>query len=141
MKIKAQTSQGEVVAEGAHTFVLQELRGPQAREYTNREGNVIHMDQSFRVGAKVVEGPEAGRMAWDTVDADGPMGWRFVSLADACMGKKHKKGDDIETEQLLGRKFVATVKHSPSKEGNPFTNLQDFAPVPAGPRVLGQKRA
>lgn len=136
MKIKAQTAQGEVVSEGVKTFVLQELRGPQPREYTNREGNTVHIEQSFRMGVKVADGPEANRMAWDTIDVDGPMGWRFVALADACLGKRHKKGDDIETEALLGKKFVATVKHSPSKGGDPFTNLADFTAATA-PRAAG----
>jgi hypothetical protein len=142
MRIVASTAQtNEVVPEGTYTFELRELRGPQPRDYTNSAGDPIHIDQSFRMGVKVVDGDVKGRMAWDTVDADGPMGWRFVSLADACLAKKHKKGDNIETETLLGRKFVATLKHGKSKDPEaPFTNLINFVPAPteaARPKLGG----
>ena len=140
MRITAQTAQtNEVVPEGTYLLELRELRGPQPRDYTNAAGDPIHIDQSFRMGVKVVEGDVKGRMAWDTVDVDGPMGWRFVALADACLAKKHKKGDNIETEQIVGRKFLATIKHAASKGDTPFTNLTNFAPAPADGAVARPK--
>jgi hypothetical protein len=135
MRIVASTAQtNEVVPPGTYTFELRELRGPQPRDYTNSAGDTIHIDQSFRMGVKVVEGDVKGRMAWDTLDVDGPMGWRFTSLADACLSKKHKKGENIDT-----------LKHAPSKDPeSPFTNLTNFVPAPteaARPKLGGVSAA
>ena len=131
MKITASTAaQGDPVSEGTHTLTLKELRGPKPRTYTDSSGNTIAIEQSFRLGVQVASAHEQGRMAWDTVDVDGPMGWRFTSLADAILRKKHARGEAIDTDKLLGKSFIATVKHAASQGGGVFTNLQNFTATP-----------
>ena len=125
---------GDPVPEGTYVFTLQELRGPDSRDFTKEDGEDVHIEQSFLVIAKVASGPSAGRVAMSRFDVDGDFGWTFTTLAEACTGKRYKEGDPIETEQMVGRQFTATVHHRTGNDGRVYTDLRKIVAVAGVPR-------
>ena len=126
---------GDPVPEGTYVFTLQELRGPDARDFTKDDGEEVHIDQSFLAIAKVAQGPSTGRVAMARFDVDGDFGWAFTTLAQACTGKRYDEGDPIETDQMVGRQFTATVQHRAGNDGRVYTDLRKIVPV-AGTRPV-----
>lgn len=134
MRINAQPR--DVHPEGTFTFTWRQFREGGQRSYTPRDSDEPVTTTVVRAGLQ----SESGAYVWDGFDLDGPMSWRLSAAAEATFGRRFKKGETFDTDDLVDKQVVATVVHNEGAQGT-FTNLRDFAPAAgaaAAPRPAGK---